>query len=151
PMASVRIATLGPLYWPNWRHRGASGAEVYIEHVDADADKARELARALEARGLWVEIRADVDEARAARLVRKAEVVVVLDAAELEPIEQELGEQIRCGERSVHSASVVPADIDPEWVLELARRAPSLLPMNEVRACREPLNLPVEIDGCDQR
>jgi hypothetical protein len=150
-MAILAIALVGALYWSNWLHRRATGAEVYIEHTDREAARAKALARELEAKGLWVETRADVGETRGAKLLRNAEVVVVLDDAELESTKQELREQVRCGERSAHSTSVVPANIDPEWVLEFAARAPSLLPMSEVRACREQRGIALEIDGCDER
>ncbi|MFO7567190.1 MAG: hypothetical protein R6X02_31380 [Enhygromyxa sp.] len=150
-MALLAITTIGALYWSHWLHRRTTGAEVYIEHGERDVARAEALARALEAEGLWVETRAKVSEDRAAKLLRNAEVVVVLDHAELAWVERELGEQIRCGERSARSASVVSPEVDPAWVLDFAKRAPSLLPMSEVRACREQQGLAVEVDGCAGR
>jgi hypothetical protein len=151
-MAVLAIATLGALYWSNWLHRRATGAEVYIEHGEGNEAQAEALARSLAAQGLWVETRADVGDARAAKLLRKAEVVLVLDDAALESAKQELAEQVRCGERSAHTTVVLPADIDAQWVTEFVKQAPALLPMSEVRLCREQLNLPpLDVRDCDQR
>jgi hypothetical protein len=150
-MALLAIVTIGALYWSHWLHRQTNSAEVYIEHGERDTAQAAALARELESKGLWVETRANVGEARAAKLLRNAEVVVVLDDVELESAKRELDEQIRCGERSARSASVVPPQVDPAWVIDFVKQAPSLLPMGEVRACLEQEGLPLDIAGCDRR
>lgn len=149
-MAVLAIVLVGGLYWSSWLHRRSHGAEVYIVHAAADGERAQVLAGELQSRGLWVETRAGVDDERHERLLHGAEVVMVLGVESVEA-SVELVEQVRCGERSQYSVAFVPADVDAAWVMEFVKRAPSLLPMEEVWACRELLDLPVETDGCEAR
>jgi hypothetical protein len=154
-MAVLAIVLVGSLYWSNWLHRRMNGAEVYIEHGEAHTAQALALARELEARGLWVETRAHVDSESDGEhdetLLRNAEVVIVIDAPQLDASKRELAEQVRCGERSAWSTAVVRADIDSDWVMEFVKLAPSMLPKSEVWNCRELMELPIETQGCDGR
>jgi hypothetical protein len=151
-MAVLAILMVGGLYWSNWLHRRMNGAEIYIEHGEAHLPQALALASELEARGLWVETRVRVDDdQRDETLLRNAEVVILLDAPQLDASKLELAEQVRCGERSQSSAAIVSADIDSAWVMEFVKFAPSMLPKPEVWACRELMELPVDTQGCDAR
>lgn len=150
-MAVLAILMVGSLYWSNWLHRRMNGAEVYIEHGEAHTDRAQALARELEARGIWVEVRAHVEDEHGETLLRNAEVVLVLDGPQLEASKRELAEQVRCGERSKWSTAIVGADIDSAWVMEFVKLAPSMLPKDEVWLCRELDELPVETRGCEGR
>jgi hypothetical protein len=163
-MGLLLLILFSAVFWPSWAYRQAHTADVYIEHVAADAPAARELAARLEAEGLRVRISTDTDHALGAALLREADTVLLLDSVAadgaLEDLAAELYLMGECGARAWgSSARVVLGAGDELWpqhtdryanrfawrpgveataLADWAQRANTLLTPPQVRACQAP-------------
>jgi hypothetical protein len=112
-MGIMVVLIFSMVFWPSWLHRRAKTADVYIHHVESDADVARALAAQLEGGGLRARTSADTSPELAAQLLQGADGVVLIDSVEaratgeVDRIRHELYLQGECGERAWGSTARV--------------------------------------------